>query len=139
MAHEQREEAKNKTILLRERAEKDLAQYATDIKDLQRSAENDFILKEFMDHKNQEREEKAHGSNHAKKVRRREMELLLEKCTSSWVRIQDISGTSDLEVILDRFTETERENFGLFNFINELNNIIEEETEEIEHVKHTFK
>jgi len=32
VAHEQREEAKHKTILLRERAEKDLAQYATDIK-----------------------------------------------------------------------------------------------------------
>ena len=53
IAHEQREEAKHKTVLLRERAEKDLAQYATDIKDLQRSAENDFILKEFMDIKNQ--------------------------------------------------------------------------------------
>ena len=59
MAHEQREEAKHKTLLLRERAEKDLAQYATDIKDLQRSAENDFILKEFMELKNQEREEKV--------------------------------------------------------------------------------
>ena len=35
IAHEQREEAKHKTVLLRERAEKDLAQYATDIKDLQ--------------------------------------------------------------------------------------------------------
>jgi hypothetical protein len=139
MAHEQREEAKHKTILLRERAEKDLAQYATDIKDLQRSAENDFILKEFMDLKNQEREEKAHGSTHAKKARRREMELLLQKCSTSWSRIQEISGTDDLEVMLDRFTETERENFGLFNFINELNNIIEEETEEIEHVKQSFK
>ena len=59
MAHEQREEAKHKTLLLRERAEKDLAQYATDIKDLQRCAENDFILKEFMELKNQEREEKV--------------------------------------------------------------------------------
>jgi len=92
-----------------------------------------------MDLKNQEREEKAHGSNHAKKARRREMELLLQKCSSSWDRIQDISGTDDLEIMLEKFTETERENFGLFNFINELNNIIEEETEEIEHLKHSFK
>ena len=63
MAHEQREEAKHKTLLLRERAEKDLAQYATDIKDLQRSAENDFILKEFMELKNQEREEKVYSDD----------------------------------------------------------------------------
>lgn len=139
MAHEQREEAKHKTLLLRERAEKDLAQYATDIKDLQRSAENDFILKEFMELKNQEREEKATHGQHAKKVRRREMELLVEKCETSWDRIKEISGTDDLEPMLASFQETESENFGLFNFINELNNIIEEESEGIEHLKLDFK
>jgi len=139
MAHEQREEAKHKTLLLRERAEKDLAQYATDIKDLQRSAENDFILKEFMELKNQEREEKATHGQHAKKVRRREMELLVEKCETSWDRIKEISGTDDLEPMLAAFQETESENFGLFNFINELNNIIEEESEGIEHLKLDFE
>jgi len=138
IAHEQREEAKHKTVLLRERAEKDLAQYATDIKDLQRSAENDFILKEFMDIKNQEREERATGSTNAKKARMREMELLLQKCETSWDRIREISETDDLEQLLDQFTETERENFALFNFINELNNIIEQESEEIEHINVKF-
>jgi len=139
MAHEQREEAKHKTVLLRERAEKDLAQYATDIKDLQRNAENDFILKEFMDIKNQEREEKAHSSNHAKKVRRREMELLMEKCESSWIKIKDISGTDDLDDMVDRFTETEREIFSLFEFINSQNTIIEAETEDINLLDANFR
>ena len=58
-AHEQREEAKHKTIMLRSRAEKDLQQYDTDIKEEERSAENDFQLKEFMEVKNQEREERS--------------------------------------------------------------------------------
>ena len=104
----------------------------------QRSAENDFILKEFMDIKNQEREERATGSTNAKKARMREMELLLQKCETSWDRIREISETDDLEQLLNQFTETERENFALFNFINELNNIIEQESEEIEHINAKF-
>ena len=67
------------------------------------------------------------------------MELLVEKCETSWDRIKEISGTDDLEPMLAAFQETESENFGLFNFINELNNIIEEESEGIEHLKLDFE
>ena len=67
------------------------------------------------------------------------MELLLQKCETSWDRIREISETNDLEQLLYQFTETERENFALFNFINELNNIIEQESEEIEHINVKFE
>merc|ERR1712227_398831 len=71
-AHEQREDAKNKTIMLRSRAEKDLLQYDTDIKEEERSAENDFQLKEFMDIKNQERQEASHHNSKKVGGKRRE-------------------------------------------------------------------
>lgn len=136
-AHEQREEAKHKTIMLRSRAEKDLQQYDTDIKEEERSAENDFQLKEFMEVKNQEREERKANSNKVG-TKRREMEQLISTCEVSWTRIREITGEDDLNVMLDQFNEVERENFALFNFINEMNNNIEQKTEDIENIQKQF-
>jgi len=136
-AHEQREEAKHKTIMLRSRAEKDLQQYDTDIKEEERSAENDFQLKEFMEVKNQEREERKANSNKVG-TKRREMEQLISTCEVSWARIREITGEDDLDVMLDQFNEVERENFALFNFINEMNNNIEQKTEDIENIQKQF-
>jgi len=136
-AHEQREEAKHKTIMLRSRAEKDLQQYDTDIKEEERSAENDFQLKEFMEVKNQEREERKANSNKVG-TKRREMEQLISTCEVSWARIQEITGEDNLDIMLDQFNEAERENFALFNFINEMNNNIEQQTEDIENIQKQF-
>merc|ERR1711935_29879 len=133
-AHEQREDAKNKTIMLRSRAEKDLQQYDTDIKEEERSAENDFQLKEFMEVKNQEREEASHHNSKKVGGKLREKEQLIAACEESWARIQEITGTSDLDTMIDDFVTVEQQSFALFNFINEQNNNIEQKTEDIEHI-----
>ena len=57
IAYEQREDAKTKHANQRERSEKELAQYNSDIKQLERLNENHFNLKVFMENKNQERME----------------------------------------------------------------------------------
>lgn len=137
-AHEQREEAKHKTIMLRSRAEKDLQQYDTDIKEEERSAENDFQLKEFMEVKNQEREERNNRNSSKVGTKRREMEQLISTCEVSWERIKEITEETDLDIMLDQFKEVERENFALFNFINEMNNNIEQQSEDIENIQKKF-
>merc|ERR1711892_776149 len=115
-AHEQREDAKNKTIMLRSRAE------------------NDFQLKEFMEVKNQEREEASHHNSKKVGGKLREKEQLIAACEESWARIQEITGTSDLDTMIDDFVTVEQQSFALFNFINEQNNNIEQKTEDIEHI-----
>ena len=57
IAYEQREDAKTKHANQRERSEKELSQYNSDIKQLERLNENHFNLKVFMENKNQERTE----------------------------------------------------------------------------------
>ena len=145
--------------MLRSRAEKDLQQYDTDIKEEERSAENDFQLKEFMEVKNQEREERSEkfsrfidyesqtlnqnifrkANSNKVGTKRREMEQLISTCEVSWARIREIAGEDDLDVMLDQFNEVERENFALFNFINEMNNNIEQKTEDIENIQKQFE
>ena len=71
--------------------------------------------------------------------RRREQELLIATCAESWRRICEITGKSDLDEMLGDFVEVERKNFALFNFINEMNNKIEQQTEEIENIQAQYR
>lgn len=137
-AHEQREEAKNKAVMVRTRAEKDLQQYDTDIKDEERKSEYGFHLKEFMEVKNLEREERNAGVSKKVSTKRREQEQLIQTCEQSWERIQEISQDDDLDRMLEKFVEVERENFALFNFINEMNNQIETQQEDIENLQKRY-
>ena len=72
-------------------------------------------------------------------TKRREMEQLISTCEVSWARIREITGEDDLDIMLDQFNEVERENFALFNFINEMNNNIEQKTEDIENIQKQFE
>jgi len=67
------------------------------------------------------------------------MEQLISTCEVSWARIREITGEDDLDIMLDQFNEVERENFALFNFINEMNNNIEQKTEDIENIQKQFE
>ena len=77
----------------------------------------------------------------SKKVstKRREQEQLVQTCESSWERIQEIAGDHDLDSMLEKFVEVERENFALFNFINEMNNQIEMQSEDIENLQKRYE
>ena len=57
LAYESRDEAQQKMVVLREKAEKDRQQYEAEIKELQRLLDHDKKLKEFMGIKTQERKE----------------------------------------------------------------------------------
>ena len=53
--------------------------------------------------------------------------------------IKQTTEIQDLELLVDKFIETEDRNFALFNYVNELNNEIEmlhEQTQEVEVLSH---
>ena len=69
----------------------------------------------------------------------REKEQLISACEESWARIQEITGTSDLDKMIDDFITVEQKSFALFNFINEQNNNIEQKMEDIDNINAQYK
>lgn len=72
-----RDEAQNKMLALKEKADKEMAQYNTELKELARIIDHDRKLKQFMSRKDQERTE-AHQEMEAMK-RKREAEKSSER------------------------------------------------------------
>ena len=72
-----RDEAQNKMLALKEKADKEMAQYNTELKELARIIDHDRKLRQFMSHKDQERTE-AHEEIEAMK-RKREAEKSSER------------------------------------------------------------
>ena len=72
-----RDEAQNKMLALKEKADKEMTQYNTELKELVRIIDHDRKLREFMSRKDQERAE-AHEEMEAMK-RKREAEKSSER------------------------------------------------------------
>ena len=72
-----RDEAQNKMLALKEKADKEMSQYNTELKELARIIDHDRKLREFMSRKDQERTE-AHEEMEAMK-RKREAEKSSER------------------------------------------------------------
>ncbi|XP_060708398.1 coiled-coil domain-containing protein 114 [Hemiscyllium ocellatum] len=138
-AYEARDEAQTKMQQMKEKAEKDLALHAAEMKELQRVIDHDRKLKEFMGIKTQERlseDEALHGfhkrergdSARKKKDTREET---VEMYEAAFQQIRALTGEDNLNVVVAKFKEVEDRNFALFNYINEQNSEIERLQEEI--------
>ncbi|XP_078095867.1 coiled-coil domain-containing protein 114 [Mustelus asterias] len=149
-AYEARDEAQTKMQQLKEKAEKDLALHAAEMKELQRVIDHDRKLKEFMGIKTQERlneDETLHGTykrEHGDSARKRKdaKEETLEMYEAAFQQIRGLTGEDNLNVLVERFIEVEDRNFALFNYINEQNSEIERLQEEIADIQaqtETFK
>ena len=89
-----RDEAQNKMLALKEKADKEMTQYNTELKELARIIDHDRKLREFMSRKDQERSE-AHEEMEAMK-RKREAEKSSERegtvmVSSVWYNISKSS------------------------------------------------
>ena len=73
-----RDEAQNKMLALKEKADKEMSQYNMELKELARVIDHDRKLREFMSRKDQERSQ-AHEEMEAMK-RKREAEKSSESC-----------------------------------------------------------
>ncbi|XP_058848924.1 coiled-coil domain-containing protein 114 [Acipenser ruthenus] len=132
-AYESRVEAQSKAVLLKDKAEKDVAQHSSEMKELERVIDQDRKLKEFMGIKSQERalEEEAMEANKTQECeeherRKRDLrEDSMETYEAAFSQIRERTGEQDLGVLVSKFIEVEDKNFALFNYVSEQNNEIQ--------------
>ena len=62
----------------------------------------------------------------------------VESYEAAYERIKEITGEEDMTIIRDKFIQAEDQNFALFNYVNEQNNIIEMLQEQIGEVRNVF-
>ncbi|KAI9101371.1 hypothetical protein DFS34DRAFT_468416 [Phlyctochytrium arcticum] len=153
-AYEARDEAQARIIALREKAEKEHQAYVQEVKELDRSLEQDRRLKEFMATKVADRhppeepgaalastqvpeggrKSDTKKEKPAPKPRFGSQETLidsLESYDTAFALIQKETGVSSIKDLVRRMKTVEDENFSLFNYVNEVNNDIEQLAEEI--------
>ncbi|XP_037744200.1 outer dynein arm-docking complex subunit 1 [Chelonia mydas] len=142
-AFDARDEAQTKLGQLREKAEKDLAQYGAEMKELQRVLDHDRRLRHFLDIKVQERTftqealeaKRKREQEEAEGKHRDPREELLESYETAFKEIQQLTGEDDLDVLVEKFIAVEDRNFAQFNYVNEQNNELERLGERITQVR----
>lgn len=141
-AYDARDDAQAKMIILKEKADKDLQQHNTEMKELVRIIDHDRKLKEFMGIKGQERQEdpqlvawrqKKEAMEAEKK--KESQEDSVETYEAAFQKIKDLTGEDDLDLLVNRFISVEDMNFALFNYVNEQNNEIVKLSDEIQAIK----
>lgn len=145
-AYEQRDEANNKILALKEKNDKDEAQFEHEKRDLQRIIDHDKKLREFMNTKANDRIEwkkmeeerrRRHGS--AGERARMQQERQIKTYDDAMVRIKEITQEEDLDRIISEFIEKEDTNFALFQYVRELNNQAENLNDDIERIRQNIE
>nr|XP_019956998.1 PREDICTED: coiled-coil domain-containing protein 114-like [Paralichthys olivaceus]XP_019956999.1 PREDICTED: coiled-coil domain-containing protein 114-like [Paralichthys olivaceus]XP_019957000.1 PREDICTED: coiled-coil domain-containing protein 114-like [Paralichthys olivaceus] len=142
-AYDARVEAQSKMTMMREKAVKDLAQYNTEMKELERVIAHEQILKEFMTIKCSERSGQDNvpemGHRQLSEVKEQQRmdseEESLDVLEEVFERIQTVTGEDNLDMLVTRFIQGEDRNFALFNVVNEQNNEAEALTDQIKKIQ----
>lgn len=137
LAYDQRDEAQNKILLLRDKSEKDLQQFNAEIKELQRIIDHDKALRSFMSAKSVTRStEETLLSQQGRQLKKRgDGKKSIASFESAFRQIQDITGESDMDVLVEKFIHVEDSNFALFNYVNEQNNECERLLDAIDQIQ----
>lgn len=135
-----REEAEHRMASLRERADRDLAMYNAEIKDVMRVLEHDRKLREFMTTKAEDRVSVLEEELIARTVKKLETQLSglrqeTNKFEEIFDKIKEATGIEDTDTLVESFIENEDQNFALFNYVNNLNTEIETLQDEIRYLK----
>ncbi|XP_044304025.1 outer dynein arm-docking complex subunit 1 isoform X1 [Varanus komodoensis] len=126
-AYDARDEAHARLSQLRDKAEKDLHQHESEMKELDRILDNDRRMSEFIAIKLQERmltEEalKAKKKQEEERKKKDPEEELIESYSCTLDKILEITDTANLEFALNKYVKDEEWNFAQFNYVNEQNN-----------------
>uniref|UniRef100_A0AAF6ZE85 Outer dynein arm docking complex subunit 1 n=1 Tax=Bos taurus TaxID=9913 RepID=A0AAF6ZE85_BOVIN len=142
-AYTVREEAKAKLGMLRERAEKEVAQNETEVQILQRQIAHLEQLHHFLKLKNgdrqpdsaivEKREQRAREV--AEGLRKTSQEKLVLRYEDALNKLSQMTGESDPDLLVEKYLELEERNFAEFNFINEQNSELEHLQEEIKEMQ----
>ncbi|KXJ14271.1 coiled-coil domain-containing protein 63 [Exaiptasia diaphana] len=136
-AYDARDEAQAKMLALKEKNDKDIAQYKTEFMELERIIDHERKLKEFMRVKGEERAELMEGEMTSRRKKRDEKdkgdkaEETIVSYETAFQKIKEATEIEDIDLLVNKFIEVEDKNFALFNYVNELNNQIEMIQEQI--------
>uniref|UniRef100_A0A8C3YKU1 ODAD1 central coiled coil region domain-containing protein n=1 Tax=Catagonus wagneri TaxID=51154 RepID=A0A8C3YKU1_9CETA len=142
-AYTVREEAKNKISMLRERAEKEVAQNETEVQILRRQVAHLEQLHRFLKFKNSDRQPDAailekreqRAREVAEGLRKTSQEKLVLRYEDALSKLYQLTGESDPDLMVEKYLELEERNFAEFNFINEQNSELEHLQEEIQEMQ----
>ncbi|XP_039101185.1 coiled-coil domain-containing protein 114 isoform X2 [Hyaena hyaena] len=145
-AYAVREEAKTKLGMLRERADKEVAQNETEVQALQRHIAHLEQLHRFLKLKNNERQpdpavlekREKRAREVAEGLRKTSQEKLVLRCEDAMNKLFQLTGESDPDLLVEKYLETEERNFAEFTFINEQNSELEHLQEEIKQLRETL-
>ncbi|KAJ3374654.1 Coiled-coil domain-containing protein 63 [Allomyces arbusculus] len=140
-AYEARDEAQSKILLLTEKAEKEYQTYIQEVKELDRTLEQDRKLKNFLATKAADRlAESFNGADASRKPKKMSKtnsssQDMLNASVASYEKvlshIQEVTGVNSLDELVQRFKDVEDQNFSLFNYVNQMNNEVEKVAEEL--------
>ncbi|XP_077386391.1 coiled-coil domain-containing protein 114 [Festucalex cinctus] len=135
-AHDARVEAQSKLATMREKAEKDLAQYNTEMRELERVISHECGLKDFITIKYNEKMGQDETKPDLKEQGTKDSsEELPDDLETFFQRIQSVTGEADPELLVSNFIQAEDRNFALFNFVNEQNNEAEVLRDQIRQIR----
>ncbi|XP_020743980.1 outer dynein arm-docking complex subunit 1 isoform X2 [Odocoileus virginianus] len=142
-AYTAREEAKTKLGMLRERAEKEVAQNETEVQILQRQIAHLEQLHRFLKLKNGDRQpdsaivekREQRAQEVAEGLRKTSQEKLVLRYEDALNKLSQLTGETDPDLLVEKYLELEERNFAEFNFINEQNSELEHLQEEIKEMQ----
>ncbi|XP_019589453.2 coiled-coil domain-containing protein 63 isoform X2 [Rhinolophus sinicus] len=129
-AYEQRLEAAARMAAMKDRQKKDISQYNTEIRELERVYAHETKLKSFLLFKlndRQELEEQAMKEEalKAKKPKVKSMGESFESYEVAHLRLLKLAENGDLNKLIEDFLAREEKNFARFTYVTELSNDVE--------------
>ncbi|KAM5209666.1 outer dynein arm-docking complex subunit 1 isoform 1-T2 [Hipposideros larvatus] len=146
-AYAVREEAKTKMVMLRERADKEVAQNETEVQTLQRQIAHLENLHHFLKLKNHDRhpdpaiveKREKRAQKVAEGLRKTSQEKLVLSYEDTLNKLSQLTGESDPDLLVEKYLEMEERNFAEFNFINEQNSELQHLQEEIKEMQEAME
>lgn len=135
-----RDEAQHRMASLRERADREMAVYNAEIKDVKRILEHDRKLRKFMTTKAEDRASILEDELMVRAMKKYEAQLNgLQQETSKFEeifdKIKEATGIEDTDTLVESFIENEDRNFALYNYVNNMNTEIENLKDDIRRLK----
>ncbi|CAG9325784.1 unnamed protein product [Blepharisma stoltei] len=151
----QRDDAKKQLLSLKETAEREQTKFKQEWQELTELIRNDSKVKDYLDLRQEEKEEENqeesllkkndmdiiknldHTGSISKKDREniREAVKKVEQYEEAFKKIEEATGLSDIDQIVRTFVEAEKHNYSLYNYVNELSNDIERLEKQIAQIK----
>jgi hypothetical protein len=136
IAFDQTDDANSKMAAVSEREFKNNAQNMNELRELLRHIDHDTSVKDFLVTKSQDRSAQAEALAQSRRAAaQNKFEACAEKTLNEYKNaikeVQELTGASSFEGIVEHYLKMEEANYAKFNFINEMTNQLQETQDKI--------